>query len=332
MTMKPALCIIASLLMLGQGGPRRSWADSGKQQARVLFKEGNVLYKRGMFFDALKKFKQARALYPSAKIDLNIGSTLDALGQRAKAAAYLERVLLQKGSATVAMEQQVRRFLAALEQKVASVRLSCPEEGATVTLDGAVVGATPLAVRIFMEPGRHRLEVDKSSVGVFARQLNLIAGQHITVDAPLAQRPAAATGPGARDPRVAVAPAPPPTAAARRTRSIVAYTTLGVGAALAVGAAVMYGVGTSQGDEAHEAYDASQTQAEFDAHYEDVEAAKAKLVVGHVLVGLAAAALGASVYAFVTRPEPEQQAPAGPRAALGVTPDGCAVLTFGGQF
>lgn len=75
--------------------PEAALAQAGKKRARILFRQGHRLAERGMHLDALRKFKAAKALYPSSKIDLNIGGILDNLGRSAEAAFYFERFLIQ---------------------------------------------------------------------------------------------------------------------------------------------------------------------------------------------------------------------------------------------
>ena len=320
------------------------WADSSKARARKLLLDGNRLSERGLFLDALNKYKKARLIYPSSKIDLNIGSTLDALGRRPEAATYLARFLLQKGDASDKVVQQVRTFLEGIKKKVGSVEVTCPEEGATVKVDGRVIGTTPLAVPIFLEPGEHRLIVTKGAAGAFEKAVRLAAGQHDKLDAPLISGSAPQAQP-APAPAPMLPPAPPPsvhpadqhqgdpidTARSRRIRTIVAYTTLGLGVALAGSAAVLYGVGLSKGGEAHEAYGAASVQSEIDRHYEDVEVAQRMVVAGHVLAGAAVAVLGVSIYAFVTRPNVlEARELAGP--GVSIQPDGGITITLTGRF
>ena len=111
---------------------------------------------------------------------------------------------------------------------------------------------------------------------------------------------------------------------------------MGADAALALTAAVLYGVGVSKGDSAYEDYEAAKTQQERDTHYEDVQSAEGMIIGGHVMAGLAVAAVGVGVWALLTRPSADEELKAGvqsaPAAVLGFTPHGGAVLTFNGQF
>lgn len=89
----------------------------------------------------------------------------------------------------------------------------------------------------------------------------------------------------------------------RRNKTIWGYSTLAIGGAAAIVAAILYGVGATQYQNAHDLYLASESGAEMDRHWSDVESADVKLVAGHVMAGLAVSAIAFSIYSFATRPE-----------------------------
>ena len=164
--MRPALSIgtvlIFFTLALPQAAQGQARAGAGKKEARILFKQGNRLAERGMYLDALRKYKEAKALYPSPKIDLNLGDTLKELGRHAEAATYFERYLIQppgEGSNKPEAERLKKvatRLLDEMKAKVGSVSLSCPLDGATVLLDGKVVGKTPLHQHLLPSQHQHQ--------------------------------------------------------------------------------------------------------------------------------------------------------------------------------
>ncbi len=326
--------VLTTCLVLGLLAGFAGEVRADKARATELFSRGLELYKQGMYLDALEKFKQARSIYPSVKIDLNIGSTLAALGKNAAAATYVDRVLLQKGGIDQAMIKQVSDFMVGLKKKVGSVRLTCPRDGATVKADGKVIGLTPLAIPIYLEPGEHTIEVTATDHLPLSKNVKLDAGQHISMDAALKLDGAA--------PPVVAAQADPIDAGEqpgkqRRFKTILAYSALGAGAALVVGAVVMYGIGFSQGDEAYDKHQNATSRQQMDEHYDEVEAAKTKVVVGHVFIGLGVAAAGVGLWALLTRPPAIQDAtaftaPARPAPGLAFTRHGGAVFTVSGQF
>jgi len=333
-----AVSLLALPLIAGEAFGR----DRERARASKLFVQGNKLYKRGLYLDALKKFRQAQKLFPSHKIDLNIGSTLDALGRRTEAAAYFQRFLSQGSSAPERIKRLARERLRELKGKLASVRLTCLEEGAVVRVDSKSVGRTPLDLPIHLEPGEHTLELIKQGFTPFSRTLKAKAGEKYSVDAMLTRpastpEPVPATAPVNAEAGKGSAPTVDKTdgpedrgnAERHRLKSITGYAALGLGAALTATAAMLYGVGATRGASAHEAYNETEDHAEIREHRQDVEAAKHMLIAGHVLMGVSVVAYGLSIFQLVTRPEQ----PSHSTASVEAGPlDGGAYLSVRGCF
>lgn len=104
----------------------------------------------------------------------------------------------------------------------------------------------------------------------------------------------------------------------RRTRTIIAYTALSVGAACAATAGVLLGLGKSQGDAAHGDYMDLTDPSALDNAWNDVESANNMIIAGWVLAGTAVAAAGVSLWAFLSRPSHE--APPDPAIPVSVVP------------
>ncbi len=321
-----AVGALLGLLVLLLVTPSAAREPDPRARAQELFRQANQLFSRGLFLDALKRYRQARALYPSFKIDLNIGQTLQRMKRDAEAAVYYEKFLLSAAKAPPAITAKVKKQLALLRQRLASVKVSCMEDGVMIKLDGRAVGKTPMDLPLYVKPGKHQLSAARHGMTPFSRDLVLEAGQHLSLDVPTVP------------PASAEVVKPPGDDAgekdrqARRRKTIWAYSTLGVGAALAVTAAVLYGVGGSQGSEAHDLYrEATDHQAIAD-YRADLEGAESKLIAANVIMGAAAVAIGLSVYHFVTRPSEAPAAPGTPRASITLTGDQGALLTIGGSF
>jgi tetratricopeptide (TPR) repeat protein len=165
-------------------------AESARQRAAALLKAGNALYDLGQFLEALAKYRQASHLYPGFKIDFNIGITLDAMGRPVEAAEQFESFLRRApttGDSPIIVS--ARQRLEALRQRLASVRLRCSIAGATVTINDAAVGTTPIEERVYVRPGRHRLGVRAEGYQPFTRLVALEAGEHRLVTVTLAAAP-----------------------------------------------------------------------------------------------------------------------------------------------
>ena len=351
-------------------------------RAASLFKEGNELRKAGKYASALARYQAAYKLLPSFKIDYNIALTLEKVGQKARAADAYERFLVTgEGKSPARMLKRARRKLKALRRKVATVQIEhSGAAGAAVKVDGVGRGVIPLPWPLYLEPGKHRVEVVKEGHEPFTVELTLRRAQRRTLTVTLTPRVAKPEAPvpvpakPPVEPKVAPSPerpepvepmeTPPPEQTAvhppgpgavpadagrdaqdgdslllkkRRGKTIWAWTSLGVGLACAVGAGVMYGVGSSQSNAAYNRYSGladTESADTFDTHWSEVESAERLYIGGHVLAGVAAVAVGVAIYQLATRPAEESSAArSGQGMRLGMTADGHgAGLVLSGGF
>ena len=309
-------------------------------KANRLYKRANQLNRRGMFLQALKLYRRAAALYPSYKIDLNIGGALDALTRYPEAAEFFEQFLVNSRDAPDAVIDEARKRLVEIKTKVSSVRVKGLVPNATVQVNRITRGVSPMDLPIYLEPGTHRVAIAKKGFATYSTHLTLTAGQHVPITLPLTSNlkekkkkpkppPKKVECPTCPKPKTVIkyqpcprCPQTPPTVRISRTRTIVAWSALGVGAALAVAGGVLFGLGVTDGNAAHEAYGEATDPAEIAAHWDDVEAAEKKYIAGEVLIGAAVASLAVSIYFFATRTE---QRPAGSVARVGVSPRGVSL-------
>jgi len=318
----PTQVMLAALLASALASPA-ALAQTTKEKAAAIFREANALHSRGMYLDALKKYRQANKIFPSFKIDLNIGGTLDAMGRHTDAARYFERFLINSSAAPPEITKVAEKRLEELKRKVASLKLSCLQAGATVKVDGKSVGQTPLELRLYLKAGSHLLSVEKEGFVPFAKTLEVSAGVHGSLDVPLKKVGAAdQQQKGAED-----------LARQRRNKTLGAHITLGAAMALAVTASALYCAGMSQSREPQDLYRTATDPQEILAHWEDVQSANNTLIAGHVLAGTAAAALGVSIYLYLTRPDAGERPDTTSQPTLGLaTGRNGAVVSFSTSF
>ena len=158
--------------------PVVSLAESPRQRAAGLFRAGNEQYARGDVKGALERFIEARGLFPSYKLDLNIATCLYDMGRHADAAKELERFLEKAEKAPPATVKEAHVRLQKLRKTLASVKLVCAVDGATILVDGKEVGRTPLKRRIYLRPGLHELKLRAKRYAPFARDLELRIDEH----------------------------------------------------------------------------------------------------------------------------------------------------------
>ncbi len=312
MRMRPGIIILPALVLaLATAWPAKARGDDDKHRAGALFREGNQHREAGRHREALSSYEAAYKLLPSFKIDYNLALTLEKLGQLAASARRYAR-FLRKGKDRSPEETVniARRKLAELAAGLGQVVVQSPVPGAIVAVDGQEHGRTPLQDPLYLTPGKHRVRVSAPGRVPHAQEVTLRAGQRLVMDATL-QKVAepAEPGQGLLPGSAGVSPdagSPEEPASLRRGKSIWAWSLLGTSLACAAGAGVLYGVGYGQSNAAYDEYRALSKvapAATFDAHWEEVEAAERLYIGGHVLAGVAAVALGVSIYQFVTRSE-----------------------------
>ena len=291
-----------------------------KEEAIKLFSAGNELRVAEKYTEALEKYRAAYSLLPSFKIDFNIALTLEKMGRNAEAVRAYEKFLeTGAGKSPEKKNKLAREKILGLKTKVAEVKVECNVDGAVVKMDGKDVGKIPLKESLLLEPGKHNLNVETEGHKPFVQELALEAGKETTVRVSLKPKEVAKPEPAVSDKvddtpvqedvtQATVSDAEDSRSAKHSSKTIWAWTTLGVGLACAVGAGVLYGVGSSQVSSAYDEYDAltaAESAETFDEKWADVESAGNLYIGGHVLAGVAAAAVGVSIYMFVTRPSME---------------------------
>lgn len=132
-------------------------------EAGQRYDRGLKLYSEGDFRLAVIEFERAHELVPDHRVLYNIGQVRIQLGDYAKARIALERYLKEgAGKIAPAREESVKTDLEMLSGRTATLQVECNVEGAEVSIDGEVVGTTPLPDPILMNAGEHTIEVRKA--------------------------------------------------------------------------------------------------------------------------------------------------------------------------
>jgi len=279
--------------------------DDAKVAAATLNREGNNLRRLKQYEAALAKYTEARLIFPDCRIDYNAALTYEKLDRLVEAANGFGSFLARVGKdAPERSLKSARQRLKVLNMIVGRVELSCNSHGATVFVDGEKVGRTPIDRDIYMEPGSHKIEVRQSGYKRHRKNIKVATGQRVGVDVQLVELPSIVAR---RD--------------ARRKGTILAWSGYGLGAASLVTAAILYGVGLSSGNKAHDEYRNSADWDEYYAHRQEIYDAERLLVAGHIMTGVALAAAGAATYFYLTRPEKQERNSTGLQS-LGAAPMG----------
>jgi hypothetical protein len=242
-----AACI-AALCLFAQTA---SAQGDARARAEAPFKEGVALHDRGKDVDALKKFEEAYAIYPSPNILFNVARMEQVTGNAADALKHY-RQCLKDSQLTAENRAAAQEHVKALEKNFGRISVDAPA-GSKVSADGAAPedASEPMVVA----PGRHKIEVTNGSKKE-TRDVEVGAGELAVVKftfaassaAPLVTAPAPApsttsaplTNPGDY-------PSPPPEKTFWTTGHIVGLSAAVVGlAGIGIGAGFLAGAGSAK--------------------------------------------------------------------------------------
>jgi hypothetical protein len=174
----PAIVI---LVLLAQAGPTPPAPDA-KARAQALLKEGTRLYEKGSPADALEKFRQAYAEYPSPKLWFNIGQANRDLGRPADAMEAFERFLAEATDASALSVSEAEKSVAELRMKLGRLTIECSMSGAEIEVDGKPAGVAPIPKPLWVAPGQHRIGATHASAAPAVEDVDVTAGAMRAVD------------------------------------------------------------------------------------------------------------------------------------------------------
>jgi tetratricopeptide (TPR) repeat protein len=210
---------------------------AGEHTAAALLRAGNKAFKEGRFAEAERAYREALAIKPGYDIAGNLGAAELAQGKLREAAAHLAFTLrLFPITGDPALRDQMQRALDQARRGVGAVEVKLDLAGATVRVDGEIVGEAPLLDALYVDPGEHTISASLPGYRGAEQRIRVDGGGAAVVTLALTRLP---------PPVVARAPVAP------RRRSLVPGLALG-GAAVAslAGGALFLGLSAGQRSDA----------------------------------------------------------------------------------
>lgn len=129
-------------------------------EARARYSRGVELYNEGVYGAALVELERAQALAPHYGILHSIALVKVQLADFVGALSAFEEYLVAGGDEISAQRKtEVREKVAQLRERVGTIELTVDGEGAEVLLDDNIVGLSPMAKPIRVNPGKHEVVV-----------------------------------------------------------------------------------------------------------------------------------------------------------------------------
>lgn len=173
-----ALAIVALTLgtepVLGGETASEPAAESGVvREAKELTRSGIAHYRAGDLEHARADFAKAWALKPSVELAAGLAEVEMKLERYADAAEHWAYYLQNLPPDRTEAEYQ----LAECRKHLGSVRVAVDTPGATVSLDGKVLGPAPLRVDVWVAPGAHAFEAKAQGRAAATQQISIGAGE-----------------------------------------------------------------------------------------------------------------------------------------------------------
>jgi tetratricopeptide (TPR) repeat protein len=153
------------------------------EEARLRYERGLSLFAGAEYVLALVEFERAYQLSPNYRVLYNIGQVRIQLGRYARAHEALTQYMKEGGDAIEPERRAaVQKDIDMLSERTAKLTVRTNEAGANISLDGIVIGVSPLAGPLVVDAGEHNVGVRK--VGFYDRfQAVTLAGRDaINVD------------------------------------------------------------------------------------------------------------------------------------------------------
>ncbi|AUX24962.1 uncharacterized protein SOCEGT47_055030 [Sorangium cellulosum] len=207
-----ALLAPASRAQTSAETPGAAEAEALTDKARQLYDEGLAALDQSRWVEAHASFLAAWRIERHYQIASNLGVAELRLGKYRDAAEHLSWYLREAPATRVTQRQRAEVLLKEALAKVAAITVKTEPEGAEVTVDGAEMGRTPLALPVFLEPGQHMIQVELDGYKPAQERIEPKAGDVVGMKLYLMRRdaeaPAAAGAPGTTGPRAASEPGP----------------------------------------------------------------------------------------------------------------------------
>ena len=312
---QPRVGLLLMPLLMHLARPAAAQADN-KAAARAHFETGVAAFSDRRFAEAAEEFKTAYRLSPAFVVLYNIGEVSVALGKAVEAVDAFDQYLKQGASAiSVERRQEVLDEIEKQRARTGAIAVRTFPEGASIRLDGAVVGKTPLPSALRVSMGQHAIEASLAGHAPETREVTVEGRANLVLEITLeslAEPAAAQTSPPAEPPpnpiveRVVIETqgsplAPAPAAVEKRadqperaaaTSSINIQRVAGVvvtagGIATATIGGILAYRGSNQASDARDRL-TTATGADWDAAEADFDAGKSRNQHGWITAGVGA--------------------------------------------
>lgn len=122
---------------------------------------------------------------PKSDVLRNLSISEIQSGHYVSAARHLKQLLAAPGDLPSNVREEANNRLAQAEAQVGQLAIGVDVSGAEISIDGKVIGRSPLEGNWYIEPGQHEIIVSKAGYPAESRQVFALAGVSIPIDVAL---------------------------------------------------------------------------------------------------------------------------------------------------
>jgi len=152
------------------------------KRARDLWYRGVDAFRAGNYEEARRAFAECYQIMPKSDVLRNLSISEIQSGHYVSAARHLKQLLATPGELPSTVREEATNRLAQAEAQIGQLAIRVDISGAEVSIDGGVIGRTPLDGNWYIEPGQHEINVSKPGYPIESRQIFALAGVTIPVD------------------------------------------------------------------------------------------------------------------------------------------------------
>jgi hypothetical protein len=143
-------------------------------------------FRAGNYEEARIAFTECYQIMPKSDVLRNLSISEIQSGHYVSAARHLTQLLAAApGELPSNVREEATSRLAQAEAQIGQLQIAVDVPGAEISIDGNVVGRSPLPGKWYIEPGQHEVQVSKAGYPLESRQVFALAGVAIPVDVSL---------------------------------------------------------------------------------------------------------------------------------------------------
>lgn len=150
--------------------------DRGKGEAKKLLGQGDTLFAKKKWADALAKYQKAYEAFPSPQIFYPMAQTEEKLGQDLEAILHYEQLINDAPELKAELKSEAQARITQIEKRLALFSVTVKPVGAIILIDDIEVGSSPLGKPVRLKPGSHNVRVAKEGYKPQSKTFDLKAG------------------------------------------------------------------------------------------------------------------------------------------------------------